>query len=117
MERRLGFGLLASLPLALLFFTVLAGIGAQVAGASIAAATMLMYTHFATQLLVLMIFGYLMVSNRRLPVAGKWLWGAFFLVFAPVAVPAYWFVHVWRAEPKREVVVTTIDLGVPEPAV
>jgi hypothetical protein len=110
-ERRLGFGALAALPLGLLIIAGVAGLTAASAGGSLEVATLLMYTHLGVQLIVLGIFVSLMASNRVLSDRGRLAWVLYFLLLAPAAVISYWYVHVWHAEAHTEREVVTESIG------
>jgi hypothetical protein len=100
---RWGFGILAVMPLALLIVGgTLALLDVMVPGHHVLTdlAAMTLYMHFATQFLVLAIFGKLLLEHDEITATGRLWWGVFFLVLAPVAVFAYWIVHV-MAEPRR----------------
>jgi hypothetical protein len=98
LDRKLGFGALALVPLLLLIAALFAAFVTAAVGVTSVAA-MLMYVHVGAQFLVLVLYAHLLVGNPSLDAPGKVLWAAFMLVLAPAATLAYWYVHVWHAEP------------------
>ena len=101
-KERWGYGVLAFIPLFLLMAVGLIGaidvFYPHGLGLTDAAA-ILLYTHFAAQFLVLAIFGKLLIEHETLSTNAKIGWGIAFLCIAPVAVIAYWLMHV-VAEPR-----------------
>jgi hypothetical protein len=100
-RRQLGFGLVALIPLTLLASTFLAwllsrlGIGTPLTTELL---PLLFYVHVGSQFITLLVFGHLMIASPTLSGAMKLVWGAAFLFIAPVAIPAYWALHVWNEE-------------------
>lgn len=99
-QRRLGFGLLAILPLFLLM-AVLTLVIATALGAPLEpnVPAWLFYNHVGVQFLVLLIFGHLMLGNARLTGRARLIWAALFLFAAPFSIPVYWAIHVWNPTP------------------
>ena len=115
-SRKLGFGVLAILPGLLLFATVVAALGEALVGGPIGAVAMLAYTHVVSQLIVLVLYAHLLTANRHLHGPGITAWVAFFLLLAPVAVPLYWYLHVWQSQRRSHVDVVDLDRFGPKPA-
>lgn len=95
---RLGYGLLAAVPLVLLLLSGLVAVSA-----SLGVAAQLLYVHVAAQFIVLLMYGDLLMKSKAIDTTGRVLWGAYFLMLAPVAVLSFWYLHVWSkaAGPRR----------------
>jgi hypothetical protein len=125
-QRKIGFGFVAIIPLALLALTfmgfLLSTIGTPFAQEALA---VLFYTHVGSQFITLLVFGHLMVGNPALSPNAKMMWGFAFLFLAPFAIVAYWVMHVMRATavpgqtaddlPGRHVHVYDYDYTDPQP--
>lgn len=100
-KRRLGFGLVAIIPL-LLLMALFASVLGNVLGASFETDTLpvLFYTHVGAQFITLLVFGHLMLGNARLSGRARLVWAALFLFAAPFAIPVYWAIHVWNPSPR-----------------
>ncbi len=98
-QRRLGFGLVALIPLVLLtttfvvWFLSAVQIGSPVTDDLL---PLLFYTHVGAQFITLLVYGHLMIANPTLSGAMKLLWGMGFIFLAPFAIPTYWALHVWQ---------------------
>jgi hypothetical protein len=100
-RRKLGFGLVACIPLGLLAATFLSWLLSElrVGGPLTAqAVTLLFHAHIGAQFITLLVFGHLMIGNPRLSGSSKLVWTSAFLFLAPFAVPTYWALHVWQDE-------------------
>jgi hypothetical protein len=95
---RLGYGALALAPALLLISSLFSAVAAGVSQEALGMTAELLYVHIGVQFLVLLVFGHLMMTNPSVESAERWFWGAAFLVGAPVATLAYWYIHVWNAE-------------------
>lgn len=91
-EQRLGAGLLAFVPVALLGAALTAFALSAIIPVSIGVA--LAYVHVAVQLLVIMMFTNLVVESTTIANGTKIFWVVFFLALAPVATVAFWWVHI-----------------------
>jgi hypothetical protein len=100
-RRRLGFGIVAIYPAVLLvamFVTwMVTGVGDPDPPGIVPG---LFYVHVASQFITLLVFGHLMIANPSISSGTKLLWGLCFLFLAPLAIPFYWFLHVWHSEPQ-----------------
>jgi hypothetical protein len=100
-RRQLGFGLVACIPLFLLastffsWFLSAIDVGVPVTGELL---PLLFYTHVGAQFITLLVFGHLMIANPMLGGGTKLAWGTAFIFLAPIAIPAYWALHVWHEE-------------------
>lgn len=94
-ERKVGFGFVAMIPLALLVVTflcfLLSTFGSRHAEEAL---PVLFYTHVGAQFITLLIYGNLMIANPALGPTGKMLWGIAFLFLAPFAIATYYVMHV-----------------------
>lgn len=50
----------------------------------------------------IMVYAALVVNNRRITTGSKAAWLLAIVGFGPIGIPAYWWVHVWRAPHLRE---------------
>jgi hypothetical protein len=125
LRRRLGFGGLALLPTALLGAALVLGgvhLAAPRASWVTDAAAILLYTHIAAQVLVVMIFGHILLNHTGdLSAHAKAWWLFWFVLAAPAAVPLFWFFHVLVEEPsalraKRVRVLATCYAREPHPS-
>ncbi len=57
------------------------------------------FIHFnaANALLIFLIYTFIVLGLRSMPVARRTLWVAGFAFFYPIALPAFWWLHIWRA--------------------
>jgi hypothetical protein len=60
----------------------------------------IIHLHALNALAILLIFAFIALNLQRLPVAHRVGWVFGFLFFYPIAMPAFWWLHVWRA-PRR----------------
>lgn len=49
----------------------------------------------------IMLYGTLVVNNRRISTGSKIAWLLGIVLAGPIGIPAYWWVHVWRAPQMR----------------
>ncbi|MGF1464823.1 MAG: hypothetical protein ACFCGT_01705 [Sandaracinaceae bacterium] len=111
LKQRLAFGVLALVPVVLLVASLIAAVVASLSeSVELAVPAMLVYVHVVTQLIVLYIFGYLLMTNNSLDGVRKGLWAVYFVVLAPAALLTYWFVYVWCAQEARGAAVRTIPI-------
>jgi hypothetical protein len=45
----------------------------------------------------IMLYGALVLNNRRISMGSKIAWLLGIVAAGPIGIPAYWWVHVWRA--------------------
>ncbi len=112
MARRLGFGLLAWLPTLLLGAAMTLGVAHVVTRASEAiteAAAIVLYAHFVTQALVVMVFGHVLLNHEHVPAAARVAWSVAFLLAAPIAIPSFWILHVLGADAQSARRVRVLD--------
>jgi hypothetical protein len=57
----------------------------------------IIHVHALNALVILLIFSYIALASRSLLVAYRVAWVFGFLFFYPVALPAFWWLHIWRA--------------------
>ena len=48
-------------------------------------------------LAILLVFAYIVLNLRTLPVVNRVIWVFLFLFFYPISMPAFWWLHIWRA--------------------
>jgi hypothetical protein len=61
--------------------------------ASVMVATILLALTF----IAFLVFGSLLNNNPKIGRGERWTWYAVFLLMGPLALPVYWFLHVWNA--------------------
>ena len=59
--------------------------------------TLVIYVHALNALAILLIFSAIAFGLRSMPVAHRVGWVFLFLFFYPLALPAFWWLHIWRA--------------------
>jgi len=60
----------------------------------------IIHVHALNALVILLIFSYIALASRSLLVAYRVAWVFGFLFFYPIALPAFWWLHIWRT-PQR----------------
>jgi hypothetical protein len=58
------------------------------------------HLHALNALAILLVFAFIALNLRMLPVVNRVVWVFGFLFFYPIAMPAFWWLHIWRS-PKR----------------
>jgi hypothetical protein len=48
-------------------------------------------------LAILLVFAYIVLNLRTLPVVNRVIWVFLFLFFYPLSMPAFWWLHIWRS--------------------
>lgn len=61
---------------------------------------LVIHVHALNALVILLIFSFIALASRSLPVAYRVAWVFGFLFFYPIALPAFWWLHIWRS-PRR----------------
>lgn len=84
----------------LLSLSVLAALGVPLFGLPVDVPVSLIYTHIVSETIIVFVFGSLLFANPALGVPAKIFWASFFLLLAPVATLAYWYVYIWALPPK-----------------
>ena len=54
------------------------------------------HVHALNALAILLILSYIALASRSLPVTRRVAWVFLFMFFYPLAMPAFWWLHVWR---------------------
>lgn len=60
----------------------------------------IIHVHALNALVILLIFSYIALASRSMPVGYRVAWVFGFLFFYPIALPAFWWLHIWRS-PRR----------------
>jgi ABC-type sugar transport system permease subunit len=60
------------------------------------------YVHAFVALAALLIEAGIALSLKRMPVSRRVAWVFAMMFFYPVAIPAFWYLHIWRDPPARE---------------
>ena len=55
------------------------------------------YVHALNALAILLIFVFIVLASRSVPVTHRVAWVFGFLFFYPIALPVFWWLHIWRA--------------------
>jgi len=59
--------------------------------------TFIILVHALNALVILLIFSAIAFGLKRLPVFQRVTWVFAFVFFYPLALPAFWWMHIWRA--------------------
>jgi hypothetical protein len=62
----------------------------------------LIHVHAANALAVFLIEAAIALTLPRLPVSRRVTWVFGMMFFYPLAVPAFWYLHIWRTPPGRK---------------
>ena len=57
----------------------------------------IIYVHALNALAILLIFAFIALNLRSLPVGRRVAWVFLFLFFYPISMPAFWWLHIWRS--------------------
>ena len=112
-SRRAAVGALAVAPSVLLVVSLVGALFTAVLGAPMGPIAVLFYAHVVSQFLIVLLFSHFALTDSALKTtAARTLWITAFLFAAPVAVPAYWILHM-RAPSRRteDVSMRVVTLG------
>jgi hypothetical protein len=65
---------------------------------------------------LMVMYGGLVANNPRLTADGRIIWYVAFTFIGPIALPAYWFIHVWPAPHKPWTDPAVLRRSMPAPA-
>jgi len=63
--------------------------------------SLIIHVHALNALAICLIFSAIALASRSMPVGHRVAWVFLFLFFYPISMPAFWWLHVWRA-PRAE---------------
>jgi hypothetical protein len=63
--------------------------------------SVVIHVHALNALAILVILSAIALASRSMPVGYRVAWVFAFLFFYPLALPAFWWLHVWRS-PRRQ---------------
>ena len=61
---------------------------------------LVIHVNAANALAIFLILTFIALSLRSMPVRNRVIWVGAFAFFYPVALPAFWYLHIWRV-PRR----------------
>ena len=56
----------------------------------------IIHVHALNALAIFLIFTFIVLASRSLPVLQRVIWVFLFMFFYPIALPAFWWLHIWR---------------------
>ncbi len=63
--------------------------------------SLIIHIHAFNALAIFLIEAFVALNLSRLPLSRRMIWVFMMMFFYPVAIPAFWYLHIWRAPAER----------------